>query len=90
MISPRKFSVLLLIVGSTGISFGGLIMRSISSGDPWQILFYRSLSFSITISIILFFKYKLKFINIIKKTGIYVNEYQIRLKGVLLGVIMSN
>ena len=52
--SKRKLSIIFLIFGVIGISFGGLIMRSISSGDPWQILFYRSLSFSITFSIILF------------------------------------
>lgn len=71
IMSKHKLSIILLIFGVFGVSFNGLIMRSISSADPWQILFYRSLSFSITISIILFFKYKLKFINIIKKTGIY-------------------
>ena len=69
--SKRKLSIIFLIFGVIGISFGGLIMRSISSGDPWQILFYRSLSFSITFSIILFLKYKFKFLNIVKMSGIY-------------------
>ena len=69
--SKRKLSIILLIFGVVGISFGGLIMRSISSGDPWQILFFRSLSFSITFSVILLLKYKSKFINIVKMTGVY-------------------
>ena len=54
IMSKHKLSIILLIFGVFGVSFNGLIMRSISSADPWQILFYRSLSFSITISIILF------------------------------------
>ena len=69
--SKRKLSIILLIFGVIGISFGGLIMRSISSGDPWQILFFRSLSFSTTFSVILLLKYKSKFINIVKMTGVY-------------------
>ena len=45
MISNRNLSILLLIIGFVGISFGGLIMRNINTADPWQIAFYRALAF---------------------------------------------
>jgi hypothetical protein len=46
MVSNRNLSIVLLITGSVGISFGGLIMRNINNADPWQIAFYRVLAVS--------------------------------------------
>ena len=55
IMSKHKLSIILLIFGVFGVSFNGLIMRSISSSDPSQILFYRSLSFSKTeVSVLIF------------------------------------
>ena len=67
--SKRKLSIIFLIFGVIGISFGGLIMRSISSGDPWQILFYRSLSFIFCMSIFLIQQNKKSTYNKIKNIG---------------------
>jgi hypothetical protein len=39
IIPERKLSIILLIIGTIGISFGGLIMRSVSTADSWQIIF---------------------------------------------------
>ena len=50
MISNRNLSILLLITGSVGVSFGGLIMRNINNTDPWQIAFYRGLAFLFSMS----------------------------------------
>ena len=68
-ISNRKLSILLLIAGSVGISFGGLIMRNISSADPWQIAFYRGLAFLFSITLVLIHKYRLEIVTNIKNTG---------------------
>ena len=69
MISNRKLSILLLITGSVGISFGGLIMRNINNADPWQIAFYRALAFLFSITLILFHRYRFAIVTNIKKTG---------------------
>jgi len=69
MINRRKLSIVLLIIGSTGISLGGLIMRSMNSADSWQVIFYRAFGFVITFTIILFLRYRNNFLKIIKKTG---------------------
>ena len=68
-ISNRNLSFLLLIVGSLGISFGGLIMRYINSADPWQIAFYRGLAFLFSISLFLYYKYRFEIFKTVKNTG---------------------
>ena len=70
-ISNRNLSIIFLIVGSVGISFGGLIMRNISNADPWQIAFYRGLAFIVSITLVLSYKYQLGIITKIKDTGFY-------------------
>ena len=69
MISNRNLSILLLIAGSVGISFGGLIMRNISSADPWQIAFYRGLAFLFSITLVLFHQYRSEIVTKIKNSG---------------------
>jgi len=69
MISNRNLSILLLITGSVGISFGGLVMRSIHNADPWQIAFYRSLAFLFSVTLFLFHRHRLEFIKNIKNIG---------------------
>ena len=65
----RNLSILLLIAGSVGISFGGLIMRNINSADPWQIAFYRALAFLFSISLILFHRYRFGIVINIRNIG---------------------
>ena len=72
MMSNRKLSILLLITGSVGISFGGLIMRNINYADAWQIAFYRALSFIFLITLILFNKYRFSIVSKIKILGFLV------------------
>ena len=50
--------MLLMVVGSVGISFGGLIVRSMDGADPWQINFYRSISLGVVVTVILFCRYR--------------------------------
>ena len=69
MISNRNLSILLLITGSVGISFGGLIMRNINNADPWQITFYRSLAFLFSITLVLIYRHNSDILTSIKKIG---------------------
>ena len=56
--SPRRaYAMVLLLIGSIVISFSGLVIRNIDQADSWQINFYRSLAFAMTISVLLFFRY---------------------------------
>ena len=59
--SPRRaYAIFLLLIGSIVISFSGLVIRNIDQADSWQINFYRSLAFAMSISVVLFFRYGLK------------------------------
>ena len=69
MISNRNLSIILLITGSVGVSFGGLIMRNINNADPWQIAFYKALAFLFPITLILFHQHRLGIVTNIKKIG---------------------
>ena len=56
--SPRRlYAMLLMIVSSIVISFGGLIIRNIETADTWQINFYRSIAFASAIGFFLIFRY---------------------------------
>ena len=69
MANKKSLSIFLLLLSSVAISFGGLIMRNIEVANAWQIIFYRSLFFSISISLILIFQYRFIFFKNIKKIG---------------------
>ena len=57
-ISPRRgYAMVLMLLGSIVISFGGLAIRNIETADNWQINFYRSIAFALAISIVLLFRY---------------------------------
>jgi drug/metabolite transporter (DMT)-like permease len=49
--------MVLMIISSIVISFGGLIIRNMQSADALQINFYRALAFGLAISIIMLFRY---------------------------------
>ena len=54
--SPRRgYAMALMLLGSIVISFGGLAIRNIELADNWQINFYRSIAFGVTIIIVLLF-----------------------------------
>jgi len=44
-------------------------MRNINTADPWQIAFYRALAFLFSITLILFYQYRLGIVTNIKKIG---------------------
>ena len=51
---------LLVFLGAVSLSFGGLIVKSFEGATLWQILFWRSVFFSITIFAFLLITYKKK------------------------------
>ena len=48
----------LVFLGAVSLSFGGLIVKSFEGATLWQILFWRSVFFSITVLIFLIITYK--------------------------------
>ena len=52
--NKKIFGSLIIFIGVFLVSFGGLIVKSFETQDPWQILFWRQLFFAITF---LFFYY---------------------------------
>ena len=70
----------LVFLGAVCLSFGGLIVKSFEGATLWQILFWRSVFFSIVVVIFLLINYKKNFFNSIYKSG---------LPGFLGGLILS-
>jgi drug/metabolite transporter (DMT)-like permease len=50
--------MVLMVVGSIAISFGGLVQRNIEIADAWQTVFYRSLGMLIAMAIIVAVRYR--------------------------------
>ena len=69
--NSKYHSIILLIIATTGISFGGLIIRNLDSSDAWQVAFYRGLGFVITFIFILIHRYKKDCFNSIMNTSYY-------------------
>ena len=49
---------LLIFLGALSLSFGGLLVKSFEGATLWQILFWRSLFFSLTVLAFLIINYK--------------------------------
>ena len=71
---------LLIFLGALSLSFGGLIVKSFEGATLWQILFWRSLFFSLTILAFLIISYK-------KRT--FKSFYDSGLPGFFGGIILS-
>jgi drug/metabolite transporter (DMT)-like permease len=71
---------LLIFLGALSLSFGGLIVKSFEGATLWQILFWRSLFFSLTILAFLILSYKKK---------IFASFYESGVPGVIGGIILS-
>jgi len=70
----------LVFLGAVSLSFGGLIIKSFEGATLWQILFWRSIFFYITILVFLIITYKKKLFNSFYLSG---------LPGFIAGVILS-
>tara|TARA_B100001057_G_C22797846_1_gene930379 strand:- start:95 stop:973 length:879 start_codon:yes stop_codon:yes gene_type:complete len=71
---------LLIFLGALSLSFGGLIVKSFEGATLWQILFWRSLFFTLTVLAFLIITYKKKTLESFYTSG---------LPGVFGGVILS-
>ena len=71
---------LLIFLGALSLSFGGLIVKSFEGANLWQILFWRSLFFSLTVLTFLIISYK-------KKT--FKSFYDSGLPGFVGGIVLS-
>jgi drug/metabolite transporter (DMT)-like permease len=65
----RLFGMMLMIISSVGISFGGLVSRLIEGADAWQINIYRSLSTVMVVAIVLLFRYRGRVVGELTKIG---------------------
>ena len=70
----------LIFLGALSLSFGGLIVKSFEGATLWQILFWRSVFFSLTVLAFLIITYKKKLFNSFYLSG---------LPGFIGGVILS-
>ena len=71
---------LLIFMGALSLSFGGMIVKSFEGSTLWQILFWRSVFFSLTVLAFLTISYKKKLFTAFYKSG---------LPGFFGGVILS-
>lgn len=65
----RAVAMGLMVVSSVGISFGGLIVRSIEDADAWQLNFYRALSMVVVITLFLLLRYRGETIGKVRSIG---------------------
>jgi len=71
---------ILIFLGAFCLSFGGLIVKSFEGATLWQILFWRSIFFSIVVGIFLLITHKKKIFNSFYESG---------LPGFIGGLILS-
>ena len=71
---------LLIFLGAFSLSFGGLIVKSFEGATLWQILFWRSLFFSLTV---------LTFLIITYRSKVLKSFYDSGLPGFIGGLILS-
>jgi len=71
---------LLIFLGATCLSFGGLIVKSFEGANLWQILFWRQTFFSIIVAFYLLISYKKNFFKSFYNSG---------LAGLIAGFVLS-
>ena len=71
---------LLIFLGALSLSFGGLIVKSFEGATLWQILFWRSIFFSLTVLTFLILTYKKDTFKAFYKSG---------LPGLIGGIVLS-
>ena len=71
---------LLIFLGALSLSFGGLIVKSFEGSTLWQILFWRSMFFSLTVITFLILTYKKNTIKAFYESGV---------PGLIGGIVLS-
>jgi len=78
--SRHGYAMLLMVLGSVAISFGGLVLRNMEVADTWQINVYRSLGLFVVIAIIIAIQNHGRFLSTLLSVGRF---------GVLAGVLLA-
>ncbi len=65
----RLVAIGLMAAGSTAISFGGLVVRSIEEADEWQLAFYRAVGMLFSITILVIIRYRRHAISRLRDIG---------------------
>ena len=52
------YGVALVVIGGVFLSTSGILLRNVESADGWQILFYRGITFALTLFLLLWLKYR--------------------------------
>jgi hypothetical protein len=78
--SRHGYAMVLMVLGSVAISFGGLVLRSIEVANPWQINVYRSLGLIVAIAAILAIQNRGRFFATLLSVGRF---------GLLAGVLLA-
>lgn len=53
-----RYGVLLVVIGGVFLSSSGILLRNIETASGWQILFYRGITFSLTLFLLLLIQYR--------------------------------
>lgn len=64
-----SFGVTLVIIGGIFLSLSGILLRNLEAASGWQVLFYRGLAFSVTLFLILLFKYRKNTLQVFRDIG---------------------
>jgi drug/metabolite transporter (DMT)-like permease len=78
--SRHGYAILLMVLGSVAISFGGLVQRNIEVATPWQINVYRSLGMLVAIAAIVAIQNHGRFFATLKSVGRF---------GILAGLLLA-
>ena len=78
--SRHGYAIMLMVIGSVAISFGGLVQRNIEIATPWQINVYRSLGMLLAIVLIVAIQNRGRFVTTLFSVGRY---------GLFAGVLLS-
>lgn len=74
------YGVTLVLLGGTCLSLAGILLRNVEAADGWQVLFYRAISFFITLFLILFARYRSNTLKAFRAVG---------LRGVAVAVVLG-
>ena len=70
-VHDRRYAtgVALVLVAGLMLSLSGVTLRHIESANGWQILFYRSLTFFVVVTLYLVFRYRTRVVRAFVRTG---------------------
>jgi len=63
------YGVSLVVIGGVFLSTSGILLRNIDSASGWQILFYRGITFSLTLFLMLLFQYRRGIVDAFRAIG---------------------